>query len=209
MGKYIIGITGASGSVYAKRVIERLVEKGHHVYVCMTAAGKMVAGTELGWDIGQDTPAEEVESFLGEQFGSRELVHSYDIRSIGAPIASGSFGVDGMIVVPCSMGTLSAICHGSSHNLLERAADVCLKERRPLVIVPREAPYNQIHLENMTKLAGYGAVMMPASPGFYSGPKTIEELVDFFVIRMLDQLGIHEQTEKRWNGMEQPCGNTL
>lgn len=105
-------------------------------------------------------------------------------------------------MVPCSMGTLSAICHGSSHNLLERAADVCLKERRPLVIVPREAPYNQIHLENMTKLSGYGAVIMPASPGFYSRPRTIEELVDFFVTRILDQMGIREPSECRWTGMD-------
>lgn len=201
MGKYIVGITGASGSVYAKRAIERLVERGHQVHVCITTAGKMVANSELGWDIGQDTPAAEVEEFLRKQFDNREQIHSYDIHAIGAPIASGSFGVDGMIVVPCSMGTLSAICHGSSHNLLERAADVCLKERRPLVIVPREAPYNQIHLENMMKLSGCGAVMMPASPGFYSGPKTIEELVDFFVIRMLDQLGIREHSDKRWEGM--------
>lgn len=110
--------------------------------------------------------------------------------------------MDAMIVVPCSMGTLSAICHGSSHNLLERAADVCLKERRPLVIVPREAPYNQIHLENMTKLSGYGAVIMPASPGFYSRPRTIEEMVDFFVTRILDQMGIHEPSESRWTGMD-------
>ena len=202
MGKYIVGITGASGSIYAKRVIERLIQKGHHVCICMTQAGKLVVESELGWQIGQDTPSGEVEQYLQEIFGSKELIHHFDVHAIGAPIASGSSGMDAMIVVPCSMGTLSAICHGSSHNLLERAADVCLKERRPLVIVPREAPYNQIHLENMTKLSGYGAVIMPASPGFYSRPRTIEEMVDFFVTRILDQMGIHEPSESRWTGMD-------
>lgn len=202
MGKYIVGITGASGSVYAKRAVEKLIEKGHHVHICITQAGKLVVDSELGWNIGQDTPAENVEEYLKEVLKNRELVHYYDVHAIGAAIASGSSGMDGMMVAPCSMGTLSAICHGSSHNLLERAADVCLKERRPLVIVPREAPYNQIHLENMTKLSAYGAVIMPASPGFYSRPRTIEELVDFFVIRLLDQLGIHEETKKRWDGMD-------
>lgn len=202
MGKYIVGITGASGSIYGKRVIERLVGQGHHVGICMTQAGKLVAQSELGWQIGQETPAGEVEGYLQEIFGSKELICSYDVRAIGAIIASGSWGADGMIVAPCSMGTLSAICHGASHNLLERAADVCLKERRPLVIVPREAPYNQIHLENMTKLSGYGAVIMPASPGFYSRPRTIDELVDFFVTRILDQVGIHEPSNCRWAGMD-------
>ena len=122
MGKYIVGITGASGSIYAKRVIERLIQKGHHVCICMTQAGKLVVESELGWQIGQDTPSGEVEQYLQEIFGSKELIHHYDVHAIGAPIASGSSGMDAMIVVPCSMGTLSAICHGSSHNLLERAA---------------------------------------------------------------------------------------
>lgn len=202
MGNYIVGITGASGSIYAKRVIERLIGKGHHVCISMTQAGKLVAESELGWQIGQDTQAHEVEQYLQEIFGSKELVRHCDIHAIGASIASGSSGMDAMIVVPCSMGTLSAICHGSSHNLLERAADVCLKERRPLVIVPREAPYNQIHLENMTKLSGYGAIIMPASPGFYSHPRTIDEMVDFFVTRILDQIGIREPSECRWMGMD-------
>ena len=113
MGKYIVGITGASGSIYAKRVIERLIQKGHHVCICMTQAGKLVVESELGWQIGQDTPSGEVEQYLQEIFGSKELIHHYDVHAIGAPIASGSSGMDAMIVVPCSMGTLSAICHDS------------------------------------------------------------------------------------------------
>lgn len=119
---------------------------------------------------------------------------------VGMTGASGSFGVDRMVIAPCSMGTLSAIAHGVSGNLLERAADVCLKERRPLAAVPREAPYNQIHLENMLALSRYGAVIMPASPAFYSGPQTIEALVDFFVVRLLDQLGMRDAAAGRWSG---------
>lgn len=203
MGTYIIGITGASGSVYAKRTIERLIGKGHHVCICMTQAAKLVTEAELGWKIGQDTSAKDAQGYLRELFGDTERIHYYDTHAIGAAIASGSFGVDAMAVVPCSMGTLSSISMGASGNLLERAADVCLKERRPLVVVPREAPYNQIHLENMRKLASYGAVIMPASPGFYARPKTIEDLVDFFVTRLLDQMGLREPSPCRWEGMEE------
>lgn len=203
MGNYVIGITGASGSIYAARTIERLLACGHQVHVCITPAGKLVTGSELGWQIEQDTPADEAEAWLRQHFQYGERLHYYDIRAIGASIASGSFSADGMIVVPCSMGTLSAICHGSSGNLLERAADVCLKERRKLLIVPREAPYNRIHLDNMIRLTDCGAVIIPASPGFYAKPKTIDELVDFFVIRLLDQLGIHESPELRWKGMSE------
>lgn len=207
MGNYVIGITGASGSIYAARTIEHLLALGHQVHICMTQAGKLVTNSELSWEIGQDMPADKAEAWLKQYFGHAEQLHYYDIRAIGAKIASGSFPVDGMAVVPCSMGTLSAISHGTSGNLLERAADVCLKERRKLLLVPREAPYNRIHLENMLRLTDCGAVIIPASPGFYENPKTLEELVDFFVIRLLDQFGIHEAKERRWKGMsEQICG---
>lgn len=200
MGKYIVGITGASGTVYAKKVIEYLLMEGHHVYVCMTHAGEMVAESELGWRLeqgGNRCP----ERYLKTLFQEKERLHCYDVGAIGETIASGSFGIDGMIVVPCSMGTLSAVCHGASDNLLERAADVCLKERTRLVMVPREAPYNQIHLENMLKLSKCGAVIMPASPGFYANPESLDDLVDFFAIRMLDQLGIKVETRDRWRGL--------
>lgn len=201
MGKYIVGITGASGSIYAKKVIEHLLMHGHHVYICITPAGKMVADSELNWQIRSEKAQVDVERYLINIFKENERLHCYDVRAIGEAIASGSFGIDGMIVVPCSMGTLSAICHGSSDNLLERAADVCLKERRRLVLVPREAPYNRIHLENMLKLSKCGAVIMPASPGFYLNPGSLEELVDFFAVRLLDQLGIKTDTKDRWTGI--------
>lgn len=161
----------------------------------------MVAHTELGWDPQRLENPREAGRYLRELFHAGEMLRCYDIDAVGAEIASGSFRIDGMIIAPCSMGTLSAVAHGASGNLLERAADVCLKERRPLVVAPREAPYNQIHLENMLALSRYGAVIMPASPAFYSGPRTIEELAGFFVLRLLDQLGLREPSAQRWHGM--------
>lgn len=200
MGNYIVGITGASGTIYGKKVIEHLLMEGHHVYICMTHAGEMVAETELGWFL-EEGENHVRERYLKTVFQEKERLHCYDVGAIGETIASGSFGIAGMIVVPCSMGTLSAICHGASDNLLERAADVCLKERIRLVLVPREAPYNQIHLENMLKLSKCGAVIMPASPGFYANPESLDELVDFFAVRLLDQLEIKVKTKSRWKGL--------
>lgn len=203
MGNYIVGITGASGSIYGKRVVEQLLELGHEVHLCVTEAGKVVVKSELQWEV-PFSSSDEREAGEAREAGKAgiERLHWHDINSIGASIASGSFNTDGMIVVPCSMGTLSAICHGASDNLLERAADVCLKERRRLVIVPREAPYNQIHLENMLQLSKYGATIMPASPGFYANPETLDDLINFFVLRLLDQLGIKKESGKRWCGVD-------
>lgn len=202
MKQYIVGITGASGAIYARQLIEKLLALGLGVHVCITNAGKLAVQAELGWKGERMTGNGEAEAYLRELFQTGEALRCYNIDAVDAAIASGSFSVDGMIIAPCSMGTLSAVTHGASGNLLERAADVCLKERRPLIVVPREAPYNQIHLENMLALSRCGAVIMPASPGFYSGPKTIEELVGFFVIRLLDQLGLRDLTARRWGGME-------
>ena len=199
MAHYVVGITGASGTIYAKRLVEKLLERGHQVHVCMTRAADLVAETELGWD--RAALEQDRTQALRMQFGGAADLFCYDINAIGANIASGSFRMDGMVVLPCSMGTLSQIAHGASQNLLERAADVCLKERRRLVLVPREAPYNQIHLENMLTLIRCGAVIMPASPGFYHNPGTVEELVDFFCARVLDQLGVEDNTVPRWQGM--------
>lgn len=201
MGTYVVGITGASGSVYARRLIEKLLERDHTVHICMTRAGAMVTSAELGWEETRLQDAASMQSYLRSLFPCPGRLFCYDIGAIGADVASGSFPIDGMVILPCSMGTLSAVARGASQNLMERAADVCLKERRTLVLVPREAPYNQIHLENMLALARYGAVIMPASPGFYSGPKTIEELVDFFAARVLDQLGVRDDTVRRWTGI--------
>lgn len=199
MHHFIVGITGASGSIYGKRLVERLLALGCGVYICMTPAGKLVAQEELSWDAASMEPG-RLEPYLRELFGAGENLSCYDVGEIGASIASGSFGIDGMVISPCSMGTLSAVAHGASGNLLERAADVCLKERRPLIVVPREAPYNPIHLENMLALSRSGAVVMPASPAFYTRPQTIDELVDFFILRLLDQLGFREAPDARWKG---------
>ena len=199
MAHYVVGITGASGTIYAKRLVEKLLERGNQVHVCMTRAADLVSETELGWD--RAALEQNRTQALRAQFGGAANLFCYDINAIGANIASGSFRMDGMVVLPCSMGTLSQIAHGASQNLLERAADVCLKERRRLVLVPREAPYNQIHLENMLTLIRCGAVIMPASPGFYHNPGTVEELVDFFCARVLDQLGVEDNTVPRWQGM--------
>ncbi|WP_308751907.1 flavin prenyltransferase UbiX [uncultured Anaerotruncus sp.] len=200
MGRYIVGVTGASGTVYAERLIARLTQKGHEVRLCVTDAGRMVSREERDWEAG--TP-EALERCLRERCGApEELLRVYPIHAVGADIASGSFHSDGMIVLPCSMGTLSSIAHGASHNLLERAADVMLKERLPLLLVPREAPYNTIHLENMLTLSRLGVILVPASPAFYHRPHSVDELVDFFVTRLLDQLGIREECPARWRGME-------
>lgn len=199
MANYVVGVTGASGSVYARRLVEKLLERGHEVHVCMTRAGRMVCAAELGWDA--DGLERDQQTYLRGQFGCADRLFCYDNDAIGADIASGSFRMSGMVILPCSMGTLSQVARGASQNLLERAADVCLKERRTLVVVPREAPYNQIHLENMLSLTRCGAVMMPASPGFYHNPGSIEELVDFFCARVLDQLGVEDTTVRRWSGM--------
>lgn len=203
MGKYIVGITGASGTIYAKRLIEMLLDNGHTVFLCITPAGKLVAETEAGWKLDRNASVDGTQKYLRGMFKCGENLYYYDTREIGAAIASGSFRADGMVIVPCSMGTLASISQGISSNLLERSADVILKERIPLVVVAREAPYNQIHLKNMLRLSECGGIIMPASPGFYMHPGTIDELVDFFVIRILDQLGVHIGIEDRWKGTDE------
>jgi 4-hydroxy-3-polyprenylbenzoate decarboxylase len=200
MGKYIAGITGASGVVYAECFLRRLLKAGHEVVLTITKAGALVLKQELGLDI---TAMEERDAGreLEEFFGGQGLLSYYGIDNIGAPIASGSAASDGMIVLPCSMGSLSAIASGASGNLLERAADVMMKERRTLVIVPREAPYNSIHLENMLILSRCGVIVVPASPAFYQSPRTLEELVEFFVDRLLVLLDAKRAPDHPWKGI--------
>lgn len=200
-GRYVVGVTGASGSLYAEQVIRRLLAAGCEVHLCITRAGEVVTRSELEWQWPEDAGPEALQAFLRARFGCGEKLFCYDIHAIGARIASGSFRMDGMAVVPCSMGTLSAIANGASHNLLERAADVALKERKPLVLAVRETPFNTIHLQNMLTLSQCGAVIMPACPSFYHGPSSLEELADFFAARLLDQLGLSDETIPRWDGM--------
>ncbi|MBI2304000.1 MAG: UbiX family flavin prenyltransferase [Chloroflexi bacterium] len=172
----IVGITGASGSILAKKCIEKLVSQGHPLATVCTNAGRYV------WE------AELRESF--DDWIKGLPCQHYHIDNIAAPIASGTFVTQGMIVIPCSMGTLASMAHGLSQNLLERAADVIIKERRPLVIVPRESPLSPIHLRNMLTLAQLGAKLVLPVPAFYAHPKTLEEYIDQTTGRVLEALGL-------------------
>lgn len=196
----VVGITGASGSVYGVKLIETLLEMEFTVHLVVSGAGWRVLKEELGWK------SSNREETLQGQFGHLpgKLVY-HNVADIGASIASGSFLTYGMIVMPCSMGTLSSIASGASDNLMARAADVMLKEGRPLVLVPRETPLHAIHLENMLKLARLGVRIIPAMPAFYFGPQTIDDLVKFLVGKVLDNLGIEHALFKRWgDDHEQP-----
>lgn len=189
----VVGITGASGSIYGVKLIETLLGIGYNVHLVITNAGWRVIKEELGWN------TTDRDKVLAEKFGGfTGSYHYHNNSDIGATIASGSYLVENMIVMPCSMGTLSSIANGTSDNLLTRAADVMMKERRPLVLVPRETPLHAIHLENMLKLARLGIVMIPAMPAFYFGPKSIDDLVSFLVGKVLDNLRIEHALFTRW-----------
>ncbi len=190
---WIVGLTGASGAAYGVRLVERLTELGFPVHLVVTDAGWRVLKEELEWDA-----AKRLQTIEARFAGRSAPVKYYPIQDIGAAIASGTFRAEGMVVAPCSMGTLAAIAHGLSDNLLERAADVTLKEGRRLVLVPRETPLHAIHLENMLKLARMGVRIVPASPGFYHRQQTVEELIDFMVGKTLDSMGIEHELYQRW-----------
>jgi 4-hydroxy-3-polyprenylbenzoate decarboxylase len=183
--RVVLGITGASGAVYAQRAIQALLALGYEVHVGISTAGAATWAYELG------------EGFDPGAFGSAHLkVHRLD--DLFSPLASGSYRHRGMLVLPCSARTLAAIAAGLCDNLLTRAADVTLKERRPLIVVLRESPFSTIHLENMLRVTQAGAIVMPASPGFYHHPRSISDLVDFVVGRALDHLGIPHDVGTRW-----------
>ena len=203
MGIYVLGIAGASGAPYARRVLEQMLLTGHDVKAVITDAGRKVLEVEedlvLTGNTEADTPAVLAWAQVNNYSGTFELYHHTDVAS---PIASGSFLIDGMAVVPCSGGTLGRIAHGISNGLLERAADVCIKERRRLVLVPREMPVSLIHLRNMTAVTEAGAIVLPASPGFYHKPTEISELIDMVAGRILASLGIESTVMKPWLGPE-------
>ena len=190
IGRYIVGITGASGSIYALRLYEELLRLGHEVHIVITRNGQKVMDHELGPD------AAGLAGRLEGKLEGRLIIHDAD--DLFAPIASGSFKVDAMAVVPCSMATLGELAAGISKNLLGRAADVCLKERRTLVLVPRETPLNTIHLKNMLSLSEAGAVILPAMPAFYGKPLNINDMVDFIAGRVLQSLGIDNDLFMKW-----------
>jgi 4-hydroxy-3-polyprenylbenzoate decarboxylase len=189
-----LAITGASGAAYAVRLLEALNQIGVPVRLVVSSTGWRLLEEELGL-----TSQEGLREWTGDW--SRVVVYADDDR--GATPASGSAPSRGMVICPCSMGTLASIAQGTTRSLIERAADVCLKERRPLVVVPRETPYSAIHLENMLRLTRAGAVVLPASPGFYHRPKGIGELVDFVVGRILSQLGLPHAIGPVWSAGEQ------
>lgn len=199
---WIVGITGASGVIYGVKLVRFLLAGGHRVHLVITEAGWRVLHEELAWPASKRKEA--LEEFLPS--GNGELVY-HPLQDIGAVIASGSQRVEGMVVVPCSMGTLSGIAHGASGNLLERAADVTLKEGRRLLLVPRETPLSAIHLENMLKLSRMGTAIIPAMPAFYQQPRSLEELTDFMVGRILDAMHLDHGLYRRWGDeVDKPSG---
>ncbi len=195
--RIVLAITGASGATYGVRMLQVLDELGIETHLMVTNEARINIRQELDISVPEDQCA--VSALLGKD--SPHVVY-HPLNNLAAPISSGSFAVRGMAVVPCSMGTLGRIAGGLSGNLVERAADVNLKERRPLVLVTRETPLQLIHLENMTRLARAGAVILPAAPGFYHRPKKVEDLVDFIVMRVLDRLGISSDLVERWKGLQ-------
>jgi 4-hydroxy-3-polyprenylbenzoate decarboxylase len=190
---WVIGITGASGVVYGIKLCEFMLSIGKTVHLLITDAGWRVLHDELEWEVIRRQEA--LEKHFMPAIG--KLIY-HPIQDIGASIASGSFRTEGMVIIPCSMGTLSAIAHGSSDNLLERTADVILKEGRKLVIVPRETPLHTVHLENMLTLARMGVKIIPAMPAFYQRPKSLDELIQFLVGKVLDSVEIEHELFTRW-----------
>ena len=189
--RYIVAITGASGAIYGVRLVEVLSKAECEIHLTITEAAAKVIAHELMVSLDLENE-EEVKRFFGNN------VIYYHYNQLESPIASGSYKTNGMIVVPCSVGALGRIASGISNNLVERAADVMLKERRKLILVPRETPFSSIHLENMLRLSNAGAVILPAIPGFYHHPRSIDDQVDFVVSRILDHLGIDNQLIKRY-----------
>ncbi len=192
-----VAITGASGSAYALRLIESLVQADQKLYVMFSQAAQVVLKMESGLELpSQPTEAQKV---LCQRFNADpEKLQVFGRQQWMAPVASGSNPPRAMVVCPCTVGALSAIACGASNDLMERAADVILKERRKLILVVRETPFSEIHLENMLKLSRIGAVIMPANPGFYNNPQGVEDIVDFMVSRILDQLDVENNLSPRW-----------
>jgi len=193
--KIIVAICGASGSIYGIRLLKALLSRPLKIYLIISKAGMKVLERETGYR------NEPFSSFLKDQgivFHENSGLNIYDQDDFFAPPASGSFRHDGMVIAPCSMKTLGAVASGIADNLIHRAADVSLKERRPLILLPRETPLNIIHLKNMLRAAMAGAVIMPPSPSFYFNPKTISDLVDTVTARILNHLNIEHDLSKEW-----------
>jgi flavin prenyltransferase len=197
-----LAITGASGTMYAHRTLQLMAASGvvERINLIMSGTAATVAQVEMGVNL-RDADAAKINAWLGLGADSK-LIRYWRLDNLAAKPSSGSNKQAGMIVVPCSMGTLGAIASGAGTNLIHRAADVCLKEGRKLLLVPRETPFNAIHLENMLRLAHAGARILPASPGFYHRPKTIDDLVEHLCFRILDQFDIPHSKKSQWTGEE-------
>lgn len=198
-GRLVVAVTGASGAIYAVRLLKACLELGHDVELVPSDYGRRLLIEECGLNL----KTESVEEWLDRRYGSARRPGSVRVhgeRNLGAPIASGSQNWDGMVVIPCSMKTLSGIARGSASNLVERSADVTLKENRPLVLVPRETPLNLIQIENLRLAATGGARIVPAMPAFYQQPQSFEDLADFIVGRVLSLLGIPHRLFPPWEG---------
>ena len=197
MQRIFLGLTGASGHAYAEALARALLAAGLGLDLCVTASGAKVLRHELGVDLARDAAA-----WLGP--GAAAAVRVYPPDAVEAPASSGTALVRAVVLCPCSMGTLARVAAGFSSNLVERAADVALKEGKKLLIVPRETPLSVVHLENMLRLAKLGAIVLPAAPGFYHGPRSVEDLVQHVVGKILDRLGIENAVGARWKGLEKP-----
>jgi 4-hydroxy-3-polyprenylbenzoate decarboxylase len=197
-GDLVLAVTGASGSPYAVRLLRLLLRAGRTVHFTMSPAAAEVFAKEIGGTLHLESNRFEAYDFLGKGNFDLSRFHYHHYRDFSAGIASGSFLTAGMVVCPCSMGTLAAIAHGTSENLIHRAADVHLKERRKLVLVPRETPLGLVQLRNLVAVAEAGAVVLPAMPAFYTNPQSLCEMIDFVVARICDQLGVEHELLKRW-----------
>ncbi len=184
--RLIVGITGATGTIFGVRLLQMLHGSGVETHLVLSRWAARTLSHETPY------PVKEVQSLA---------THSYGISDQGAAISSGSFVTLGMVIAPCSMRTLAAIAHGLGDNLIHRAADVVLKERRKLVLVVRESPFNEIHLENMLKLARMGVVILPPVPAFYNNPQTLDDMINHITMRVIDQLDIHLEVMNRWDGV--------
>lgn len=199
MGIYTIAITGASGSIYGVKLLEYLLKKGHKVYLTITKEGALIMKEEVGFN--WRGIEKDVERKIKRDLKMEKAKLTYfNEENLFAPVSSGSHKVDAMIVIPCSMKTLSGIAQGYANNLVERSADVMIKEDRTLILVPRETPLNTIHLRNMLTLSEIGVKIIPAIPAFYNRPKKIDDIVNFIVGKVLDSINIENTIYRRWKG---------
>ncbi len=199
--RFAVCFSGGSGIAYGLRLVEVLLQAGHTVELCATHAALRVLRHEAGCELDHDRP--DLAALFAPAL--RGNLHVHDLAAVEAAPASGSAGIAATVVIPCSMGTLARVAHGFSSNLVERAADVALKEGRPLIVVPRETPLSVIHLRNMLTLAELGAIVLPAMPGFYHRPTQVHELVDFVVGKILDRLGLQHEIVRRWQTPQPPA----